>query len=143
MTVPVATDPAWAVQVGLRSLLKSDDELSGLIVDVYDEPPETVDGDYVTVNDLMSTPDAAHGRHGRQVVATLHTWTQARSNGPGNQIAARLVALLTRQAADLDAHVDGHRVWMVTHEFHQSLRDPNPGVRHRVDRFRIRTAQEE
>lgn len=143
MSVPVATDPAWPVQVGIRQLLTADVQLSGLIVDVYDEPPEDISGDYVTVNDLFSTPDAAHGRHGRQVVATLHTWTRARSNKPGNDIGNRLVALLTRQASDLDTLVDGHTVWMVVHEFHQNLRDPQPGVRHRVDRFRIRTAQEE
>lgn len=138
----IAIDPADAVQAGLFSLLSGDAQLDGLVTGIFDEVPEDQALDYVVIRDILSTPDNTHGRHGRQITATLHTWTQARSNRPGNTVGARLVALLTRQHADLDAVVDGHTVYMVKHEFHQNMTDPQPGIRHRVDRFRIFTTQE-
>lgn len=143
MTNPVAVDPLTPVQAGLVALLSGDATLAGLSVGVFDEPPESVDMPYVTVRDLVSIPDNTHGRHGRQVTATLHTWTRARSNKPGNEIGARLVALLARQDRALDAVVVGHTVYMVVHEFQQNLTDPEPNIRHRVDRFRIFTTQQE
>lgn len=137
-----ASDPADALQVGLYDLLTGDATLSAL-ADVYDDVPEDVEPAYVVIGDMLSTPDGAHGSHGRQTVAVLHTWTRAQSHRPGNAIGARLVALLERRHADLDPLVDGHSVWMVEHEFAQNLRDPEPGIRHRIDRFRVWTRQED
>lgn len=136
-----ATDPADALQLGLYELLSGDGTL-GALADVYDEVPEDAEPAYVVIGEMTSTPDGAHGSFGRQTEAVLHTWTRASSHRSGNQIGARLVALLTRQASALDTLVTGHTVWMIEHEFAQTLRDPEPGIRHRVDRFRIWTRQE-
>ena len=142
-----ASDPADAVQVGIYELLTGDATLAALVLGVYDNVPEDVvmdsDGDgYVVIGEMLSTPDGAHGSHGRQTSAVLHTWTRAQSHRPGNAIGAQIVALLNRADATLDPLVDGHAVWMVEHEFAQTLIDPEPGIRHRVDRFRIWTRQE-
>lgn len=135
-------DPADALQVGLYELLNGDATL-GDLADVYDDVPEGALMPYVVVGEITSVEDSAHGAPGRATDATLHTWTDALSFRPGNQIAARVVALLAKQHAALDAAVDGHVVWRVDHEFGQTLRDPDdPNVRHRVDRFRIWTRQE-
>lgn len=136
-----AIDPADALQEGLYDLLTGDATLDGLIGGVYDGAPEEVEPPYVVIGEMNSTPDGVHGKEGRATSAVLHTWTRAESHRPGNQIGARLVALLTHQEAVLDALVAGHTVWRVEHEFSQTLVDPEPGIRHRVDRFRIWTLE--
>lgn len=137
----IASDPADELQEGIYELLSADATLTGL-AGIYDGPPENVSLPYVTIGEMMSTEDSTHDSHGRQTSAVLHTWTRAESNRPGNQIGARLVALLQRKEANLDPLVEGHKVWKIDHEFAQTLVDPEPGIRHRVDRFRIRTTQE-
>lgn len=137
----VYADPADALQVGLYSLLSGDATLATL-ADVYDGVPEDAEPDYVVIGEMMATPDGAHGSHGRQTSCVLHTWTRAESHRPGNTIGARIAALLSRREEDLDPLVDGHTVWMVEHEFSQTLVDQAPGIRHRVDRYRIWTRQE-
>lgn len=136
----LASDPADALQVGLYDLLTGDAALAAL-ADVYDGVPEDVEPDYVVIGEMLSLPDGTHDANGRATDAVLHTWTRAESHRAGNAIGARLVALLTHQAAALDALVAGHDVWHVAHEFSQTLVDPEPGIRHRIDRFRIRTSQ--
>jgi hypothetical protein len=146
VTPPVAQDPSLPLLRGLYALLSGDAELTGLdgFVGVFNGPPEHVKGDYVVVGTRVQTvPDDVHGRHGRQNIVQLDTWTTSRSSIPGDTIGARLVALLTRRQDDLDPLVDGHRVTMIVWEFSQSLDDPDREVRHRTDRFRIRTSQED
>lgn len=137
-----ASDPADALQAGLYALLSGDATLAAL-ADIYDGPPEDVEPPYVVLGEMLSTPDDAHGSYGRQSSVTLHTFTRAQSHRPGNLIGARLVALLRGGESALGAQVTGHTVWMVEHEFAQTLVDPEPGIRHRVDRFRVWTRQED
>lgn len=141
-----ASDPTNAVQAGIFSLLDGDATLDALILGVYDGAPEDVtldDGDgYVVVGEVSATPDGTHGGEGRQTTAVIDTWTRAEGHKPGNTIGARIVALLWHRHAELDAVVAGHKVWRVEHEYAQTLVDPEPGIRHRVDRFRIWTSQE-
>ncbi len=136
-----AVDPADALQEGLYELLSGDATLAGL-ASVYDGVPEAAEPAWVVIGEMVATPDGVHGLEGRETAATLHTWTRAHSFAPANAIGARLVALLWHRHADLDALVTGHRVWRVEHEFAQTLVDPEPDLRHRVDRFRIWTSQE-
>lgn len=136
-----ASDPADAIQAGLYALLNGDAALTAL-ASVYDGVPEGSNPPYVVIGETTSTADGVHGLEGRQTVATLHTWTRTEGFGPPNTIGARLVALLLHRHAALDALVTGHRVWRVAHEFAQTLDDPEPGIRHRVDRFHIWTTQD-
>lgn len=135
-------DPADALQVGLYMLLSGDATLDALITGVYDHVPEDAEPPYVVIGEMLASPDGAHGSYGRQTSCSVHTWTRAQSHRPGNAIGARIAALLSRREEALDPHVGGHIVWMVEHEFSQALIDPEPGIRHRVDRFRIWTRQE-
>lgn len=136
-----ATDPADAIQAGIYSLLTGDATLGGLVTGVYDGPPEDASLDYVVLGEMTSLPDGTHDAEGRETTAVLHTWTRAESHKPGNTIGARLAALLTHRHADLDPLVAGHKVWRIEHEFAQTLVDPQPGIRHRVDRFRVWSSQ--
>lgn len=137
-----ATDPADALQAGIYALLSGDVALAGLITGVYDGVPEGAAPDYVVIGEMTSIADGTHGGEGRETSAVLHTWTRAESHAPGNAIGAHLVALLWHRHADLDPLVVGHKVWRVEHEFAQTLVDPEPGIRHRVDRFRVWSTQE-
>lgn len=137
-----ATDPADALQAGVYALLTADTELMALVTGVYDGlAPEDAERDYVILGGSSSTPDGAHDGEGRQTALELHTWTTAEGFATANAIGARLVALLWHRHADLGALVDGHTVWRVEHELGQTLIDPQPGVRHRVDRFRVWTKE--
>jgi hypothetical protein len=137
-----ATDPADAVQAGVFELLATDTALMALVSGVYDGVPEGTELDYVVIGGMTSIPDGAHDGEGRQTVAELHTWTHAEGFKSANAIGARLVALLWHRHADLDPLVVGHKVWRVEHEFAQTLTDPEPGIRHRVDRFRVWTKED-
>jgi hypothetical protein len=137
-----ATDPADAIQAGIFSLLDSDGTLGALINGVYDGVPEDAEPAYVVIGEMTATVDGTHEGEGRQTTAVLNTWTRAESHRPGNTIGARIVALLWHRHANLDPLVTGHKVWRVEHEFSQTLIDPQPGIRQRVDRFRIWSSQE-
>jgi len=145
---PVA-DPSIPVQRGIRSLLTADAELMAMVAGVWDEPPERIpDGApaaWVVFGTKQTTTDGdgVHGQHSRQVILALDTWTRARSSLPGDRVAARIVALLARRPEALDPHVEGHTVWRIVWEDSLSLDDEDREMRHRIDRFRIWTAQEE
>lgn len=138
-----AIDPAGAVQAGLYSILSADAGLTGLVSGVYDgRAPESADLDYVVLGEMTSSPDGAHDGEGRQTLAVLHSWTRAEGFKSANAIGARLVSLLWHRHAELDEAVNGHTVWRVEHEMSQTLVDPQPGVRHRVDHFRVWTKED-
>jgi hypothetical protein len=137
-----ASDPADAVQAGLYALLTADIALEALVTGVHDgRAPEDAELDYVVIGEMTSAPDGSHSGEGRQTTAMLHTWTRAEGFKSANAIGARLVALLWHRHAELDAVVAGQTVWRVEHEFAQTLVDPQPGIRHRVDQFRIWTEE--
>ena len=142
MTV-VTIDPVQAIQIGMRALLLADGTLTALIGEqsVWDEPPEDEEMPYVHIGEATSIADGTHSGQGRQVAATLHSWAKARSAKAVNDIGTRLVAVLDLQETALDAVTSGVTVWMIRHEFSQTLRDPNREIRHRIDRFRIWTNQ--
>lgn len=136
-----ALDPADALQVGVYGLLTSDATLVAM-AGVFDGPPEGVAYPYVVIGEMTSTPEGVHGVEGRETVVTVHTWARSRGMKAVNDVGARVVRLLHHRHADLNTRVSGHRVWRVSHEFAHALDDPEPELRHRVDRFRVWTSQE-
>lgn len=136
-------DPIEDVQVGIRTLLLAQSALTAIVgaQGVWDEPPEDGTFPYVHIGEATSIPDGTHSGQGRQVAATLHSWAKARSAHAVNVIGAQLVATLDLQHEALDAVTSGVTVWMVRHEFSQTLRDPDRTIRHRIDRFRIWISQ--
>lgn len=137
-----ATDPADAIQAGIFALLDGDTALDGLTTGIYDGVPEDAEPDYVVIGEATSVGDGTHSGEGRETSAVLHTWTRSDGFKTANAIGARIVALLWHRHAELDAQVAGHKVWRVDHEFSQTMDDPEPRIRHRVDRFRIWSSQE-
>lgn len=143
MSLP-AESPAIPLQQGIHDLLTGDATLSTLIDGVFDGPPEDPDGDYVTIDESIETPDNVHGDFGSITTWTLRVWTKARGHRPGLLIEARIRQLLDHQNVALDALVSGHRVVLVRFETRQSLIDPeSPGdTRHTAVTYRISTEQD-
>lgn len=136
----IATQPHAEVQQAIYDRLTGDATLGALIAGVFDHVPEGTAYPYVTLGEVITTPDNRHGGFGRSVVATLHVWTQARGFAEALAIEARLVELLDHQALPLA----GHHTVSVRYEFSQTLTDPAPpgDIRHIPIRFRITTEQE-
>lgn len=136
MTVPVT--PLGPVQTAVYATLTGDQPLMGLVSGVFDEVPEGTAYPYVTVGEALEQPDNWLGGFGRQTVVTLHVWVDARGFAAATQITSRLVSLLDHQPLA----VAGHHHVSTRYEFSQTLRDPEPGIRHIPIRFRILTEQE-
>lgn len=123
------------VQTAVYQALTADAELAGK---VWDEVPEGTAMPYVVIGEAIETPDNRHGEFGWQTAVTLHVWSRRRGFSEANEIASRVVKVLDHRPL---AVPDRHHV-VTRYEFAQTLRDPQPGVRHVVLRFRILTEQE-
>jgi hypothetical protein len=135
----VAESPLLPIQQAIFDRLTGDSELMGLITGVFDHVPEGTAHPYVTVGEVITTPDNRHGGFGRSVVATLHIWTRTRGHAQGLAIEDRIAQLLDHQPLTLV----GHLTVEVRYEFSQTLIDPEPpgDIRHIPLRFRVVTEQ--
>lgn len=152
MTGPTR-NPANPIQRAIVTRLRADGTLAALLAPakgitpavpaVVDQPAEGQEKPYVSVGDHLSIPDNDHTSKGREATETIHVWTQARSNKPGQDIADAITASLDHQVAALSALLaaDGHRCVTIRQEFDQALRDPDSQIRHHVLRFRVQTQQ--
>lgn len=136
MTVPVT--PLGPIQEAVYELLTGDTTLMGLVSGIYDEVPEGAAYPWVAIGEALEQPDDRLDGFGRQTVLTLHVWSKHRGFSEATTIASRLMQLLDHQPLDIAGH---HHV-VTRYEFSQTLRDPEPGVRHIPIRFRILTEQE-
>jgi hypothetical protein len=144
--VAVSKSPLVPLQKALVALLGGDSTLTTLLTSagrVLDQVTEQTPKPYVRVGEHLSIPDNDHSGFGREVTETIHVWTKARSNGPGQLVADRINELLDHQTAALKAYLVplGHRAVSVRSEFDQALTDPDPEIRHHVLRFRVITDQ--
>ncbi|MFG2683163.1 DUF3168 domain-containing protein [Streptomyces sp. NPDC048392] len=136
MTAPSTMGP---VQEALYGALTGDATLMALISGVYDFVPETAPFPYIKIGEATEVPDNSHGHFGRQTVVTLHVWTRARGHSKGQEIGARVTALLDHQPLT----VEGQHHVVTRFEFSQTLTDPEPpgDIRHLVLRYRVVTEQ--
>ena len=134
----IPESPMGAVQTAVYELLTADTALMGLVTGVFDEVPEGTRYPYVVLGESMEQPDNTHDGFGRETVETLHTWWDRRGMAQGKAIMSRLVELLDHQPLTI---VGQHHV-VTRYEFAQTLRDPNPKLRHGIQRFRVVTEQE-
>ncbi|GAA3223266.1 DUF3168 domain-containing protein [Actinocorallia longicatena] len=134
----IAEDALDPVQQAVYDVLAADAVLEGLGCTIWDEVPEGTPRPYIVLGESMETPDRDLATHGRQTVETLHIWSKKRGMTETKLIMARVQALLDHQPLT----IAGHRHIVTRWEFGQTLRDPEPGIRHGVTRFRIITEQE-
>lgn len=134
-----ALDALAPVQQAIYNVLAADAMLQSLGCTVWDEPPEGTPRPYVLLGESMETPDRDLTSHGRESVETLHVWWERRGMKQGKQIMARVVALLDHTPLT----IADHRHIVTRWEFGQTIRDPEPGIRHGILRLRIITEQEQ
>lgn len=124
---------AWPLQVAFRSRMLADAGLTGVIAQrVYDEVPGDAAFPYVTVGDVVEVPDDAHDRQGLTATLTLHIWSRYRGYAEALMILGHLDRLFDRQPLAVDGFTDVS----IAREWHQTLRDPDPQIRHVPVRFR-------
>ncbi|WP_071812529.1 DUF3168 domain-containing protein [Lentzea guizhouensis] len=128
-----------AVQTAIHTLLTADVELMAAVSGVYDQVPEPAAFPYIRLGDTTEVPDDNHSRRGSRVTTTLHIFSRYRGNKQGLQILGQVDRLLDRQAL----LVPGYRDVSCAREFHQTLRDPDPEIRHIPVRYRLWLTRED
>ena len=131
------SSPMWAIQVAVRNALLADTDITDVVTGVYDHVPETAGFPYITVGEATETSDNTHNTFGHQTTVTLHIWTRQRGHKQGLELLQSVKAALDRQPLT----VDGRHTVLIRHEFTQTLRDPDPEVRHIPARFRVITQE--
>jgi hypothetical protein len=108
---------------------------------VYDEPPENINKPYVTIGEATGIPDNWHGGFGWDILTTLHVWTKSKGFKSALVVAHEIVELLDHQIGSLDISGSWYVV-SIRLEQVQTLRDPDPEIRHVPVQFRIVIHQE-
>lgn len=130
------TFPLLEVQTAIYDKLTGDSTLMALITGVYDHVPEGTVHPYVVIGETTATAENAHDRIGKDQVVTLHVWSKQHGFSEALEIAARICTVLEHQSLT----VSGYDHVLTAFEFAQTLRDPDPEIRHVPVRFRILTS---
>lgn len=125
------------IQRAIYGVLSGDATLGVLVSGVYDDVPEDAAFPYVVLGESMETPRNSHSSFGRETVVTLHVWSKQAGFTEANAVLEELVALLDHQPLSIVNH---HHI-STRFEYSQTLRDPDPTIRHVPARFRIVTSQ--
>lgn len=134
MANPVSRSPLLPLQIALYRGLS--DELS---VPVCDYVKETQEPPYVVLGECTERPDNAHGSYGSDMTHTFHAVVKKEGFVSALVIIDELSQALDHRLESLIP--EGHRLVSVRREMTQTLRDPDPSVRHAVVRYRIVTEQ--
>lgn len=137
MTTP--QDALLAVQIAQIDALRANSELMSILAadGVYDNVPEGTARPYIIIGEAIETPDNAHDRYGKNIVVTNHVWSEQKGYKESLEIMNLMVATLEQQPLV----VEGFHHVMTQFEFSQTLRDPDPTIRHAIARFRILVEQ--
>lgn len=127
------TVAAWPLQQAIYSKLTADAPLSALVSGVFDEVPENQTFPYVSIGSITEVQSDSHSQRGLAVDVVLHVWSTYRGNKQAADIVAALDTVLDRQPLT----VAGYRDVSIAHARHQSLRDPDPQIRHINVAYRV------
>lgn len=136
MSTPVADSPFNDLQVALYN------ELNGNIsAGVYDNVPERITKPYVTIGEVFGVPDNWHGGFGWDILATIHVWTKSRGFKSALDVASEIIAALDHKRTALSLPATWSIVSIRFVQL-QTLRDPDPEIRHVPVQFRLVIHQE-
>jgi hypothetical protein len=135
--MPVSDSALLPLQAAVRTALKADTQLRGLVQGVVDWVDEGQAYPYIVLGEAIETPDNSHDSHGSNTVITLHVWSKYRGYAQALTIAARVRALLEHQPLT----IAGHRHVATYYVSQQTLTDPEPpgDIRHVPISFRVLT----
>ena len=114
---------------------------AGLTAEVYDNVPERVSKPYVTIGEAISVPDYVHGGFGWDILISAHVWTKSLGFKSALDIANQIIALLDHKR-DALAVAATWSIVSIRFVQLQTLRDPDPEIRHVPVQFRIVIHQE-
>ena len=132
------TTAALPLQTAVRAKLLADSGLMDVIHGVHDEVPENAPFPYVVVGDVTEVPDDAHDRQGLTTTIILHIWSRYRGFKQALEILGHVDRVLDREPLT----VSGFEDVSIAREFSQTLRDPDPEIRHIPVRFRVWLTEE-
>lgn len=116
--------------------------LNGVIsAPVYDNVPENQSKPWVTIGEVFGVPDNWHGGFGWDIMATIHAWTKSKGFKPTLDLANEFIPILDHQLDSL-AMPSTWSVVSIRFVQLQTLRDPDPEIRHVPVQFRIVIHQE-
>jgi hypothetical protein len=125
------------VQEAFYLKVTNDAALMALVEGVYDHVPEGADYPHLVIGDATEVPRKAMGMRGWRATETVHIWTKQRGFSQALAILKRLDDLFDEQPLD----VEGLHTVSVRLEFSQTLKDPDPEIRHIPCRFTITTEE--
>lgn len=126
MSYPVVGSPTEAFTDGVRTVLKADTTLLGLVSGVFDQLPETerTTYPYVVLGRRSRTGDTgAMGVAGSRVALQVDVWSDAKGPHQTHTILSRIARLLERQAVTVTSYtlIQGS----VTCEFEDVFDEPD------------------
>lgn len=136
MSTPTSLPPFNELQ---KSLYEA---MNGTIsAPVYDNVPEQVSKPWVTIGAVTGVPDNWHGGFGWDILANIDVWTKSLGFKPAVAIAQEIVTLLDHQLDVLPIDAPWYIVSIRLVQI-QTMRDPDPEIRHVPVQFRIVIHQE-
>jgi hypothetical protein len=136
MSTPVASPPFNELQKQMFSLLNE-----RLSTNVYDNVPESTSKPWITIGEVVGVPDYFHGGFGWDILISTHVWVKALGFKSAITIANEIIALLDHQRNALNMPSPWSIVSLRFVQM-QTLRDPDPEIRHVPVQFRIVIHQE-
>lgn len=116
--------------------------LNGAIsASIYDHVPENTTKPWVTIGEVFGTPDNWHGGFGWDILATVHVWTKSLGFKPALDVAQEIIPIMDHKRSSL-ALPHSWSVVSIRFVQLQTLRDPDPEIRHVPVQFRIVIHQE-
>src|SRR5690606_34472162 len=99
---------------------------------------------YVVMGEATEIPDNTQDHYGTQMTLTWHVWTRTEGYSEGRRIARIIQKRLDHQQDSIPTpELDSinYRLVSLTHEMTQTMRHPNPELRHSPVRNRAVTEQ--
>lgn len=121
------------LQTAIYQKLTGAPALMALVSGVFDEVPEDAAYPYVSIGSILETPDDAHDGQGLNSFVTLHVWSKALGFAEAYDVFAALDSALDR----VPLAVAGFKDVSIVHVSHQSLKDPDPDLRHINAQYRV------
>lgn len=131
----MATDGKMALQAALYAALTAMVDDVEPPCPVYDiQAPQQSAFPYITIGEVISTPDDTKGDTALDVLATFHSWSRLRSKKESGDLLAFIYRRLHLQPLT----VTGHSVTWCKLELDQIDLDPDGITHHGLARYRIR-----
>jgi len=120
------------VQKAVYSKLTGDATLIAKVTGVFDAVPDDQAFPYIAIGDETETGFSAFSKIGKEVILTLHLWSQYQGFKQADEILVRVNELLDGAALT----VTGYASTAMQFVSSEHLRDPDGITRHVVARFR-------